>query len=50
MDVTLGLEQVLLLVYALSTLGALTFFILYAIKELTESLGIYCFTITKKRV
>ncbi len=46
---TLLLEWGLLLVYTLSTFCTLVFFILYAIKELTDSLGIYCFTITKKK-
>jgi hypothetical protein len=48
-EATYGTEVVLLWVYAASTFASLMFFIVYAIKELSESLGIYCFTITKKR-
>ena len=37
------------MVYAVATFASLMFFIVYAIKELTAALGIYCFNITKKR-
>ena len=42
-------ERGLVLVYAVATFASLMFFIVYAIKELTAALGIYCFNITKKR-
>jgi hypothetical protein len=46
---SLMLELIVLYYLIMSTFCCLMFFIFTAIKELTSILGIYCFTITRKR-